>query len=264
MNSILVFSLCILVSWSPSFAAEKILLTGSSTVAPLIDEIAKQFESQNKNIRIDIQTGGSTRGIIDARRGVSQIGMVSRKLKVNEADLLKFTIALDGIGIILHADNPVTELSKQQILAIFKGEITKWSEVGGPDQRIIVVNKAQGRSTLELFLKYFKTKSSSIKSHVIIGDNEQGIKTISAHPWSIGYVSIGTAEFNIANGSPIKILDLEGVKASVENVRSGLYPLSRPLNFVTSKQPIGPIKEFIDYARNRKEIIKGQYFVPIN
>jgi phosphate transport system substrate-binding protein len=249
---------------SLTFAGERILLTGSSTVAPLVDELAKSFEKKHKGVRVDVQTGGSTRGIIDARRGTSDIGMISRSLKESEMDLKEFTIAIDGIGIILHRNNPISKLSKKQIVAIFKGELTNWAQLGGPDKRIVVVNKAQGRSTLELFLKYFKLKSSQVHSHIIIGDNEQGIKTVSAQPWSIGYVSIGTAEFNIAHKTPIKLLNMNGVSASVENVKNGSYPLSRKLNLVTSARPVGIIKKFLDFSRNQVDIIQGQYFVPAN
>ncbi|MCH9639427.1 MAG: substrate-binding domain-containing protein, partial [Betaproteobacteria bacterium] len=80
-----------------SAASQRLVLTGSSTVAPLVGEIARQFESLNPGVRIDVQTGGSSRGINDARNGIADIGMVSRALKTNEKDLLAFTIALDGI-----------------------------------------------------------------------------------------------------------------------------------------------------------------------
>jgi len=127
-------------------------LTGSSTVAPLTLEIAKRYEQLHPGVRIDVQTGGSTRGIIDARRGLADIGMVSRRLKVSERDLEAHTIALDGISIILHRDNSVQTLSNEQIIKIYTGKISNWSSLGGPDQSITVVNKAEGRSTLALFL----------------------------------------------------------------------------------------------------------------
>lgn len=243
----------------------KVLITGSSTIAPLAQEIARQFEKNHEGKKIDVQTGGSTRGVIDARNGFSDLGMVSRDLKSNETDLIKHTIALDGIGIILHKSNSIQVLSEKQIRQIFTGEITNWKEVGGSDQRIVVVNKAEGRSTLELFLKYFSLKPSDIKAHIIIGDNEQGVKTVSVQPYSIGYVSIGTAEYSISNNIPLKLLPLNGVKASVENVRNRSYPLSRQLNLVSKKERSPLVDKFINYALSdkSKDIIKGQYFVPV-
>ena len=102
---------------------EKLVLTGSSTVAPLAAEIGKRFESLHSNVRVDVQTGGSSRGVSDARAGLADIGMASRALKDDEKDLLQFTIALDGISVIVNKANPVETLNKQQIIDIYTGKI---------------------------------------------------------------------------------------------------------------------------------------------
>lgn len=244
---------------------QKITLTGSSTVAPLTLEIGKRFEKLNKGVRVDVQTGGSGRGISDARSGQAMIGMASRALKADEKDLLAFTIALDGICVILHKSNPVSKLSDEQIKAIYTGQIRNWKEVGGKDAPITVVNKAEGRSTLELFLGYFALKNSDVKAQVVIGDNQQGIKTVSGNPDSIGYVSIGTAEFEEQDGTPIKLLAMNGIAPSVENVRNGTFPLSRPLNLLTKSAPQGLVKRFLDFAQSKEvhDLVKDQYFVPL-
>lgn len=246
-------------------ADQKLVLTGSSTVAPLMSEIGKRFEKQNPGVRVDVQTGGSSRGIGDARSGLADIGLASRPLKSEEGDLKSFTIALDGVGLILHRNNTVKSLTDQQVIDIYTGKVNNWSDVGGKDIRITVVNKAEGRSTLELFLHHFKLKNSDIKAHVVIGDNQQGIKTVAGNPGAIGYVSIGTAEFDAGNGVPIKLLPMSGVAATVENVRNGSFPLSRPLNLVTKYIPMGLTRQFIDFARSKavNDIVESQYFVPI-
>ena len=246
-------------------ATERLILTGSSTVAPLVGEIARRFETMNPAVRIDVQTGGSSRGINDTRKGTADIGMVSRALKLDEIDLHAFTIALDGISIILHANNRVTTLNKQQIVDIYTGKITNWKSVGGADARITVVNKAEGRSTLELFLHYLELKNSQIKPHAIIGDNPQGIKTVAGNPNAIGYVSIGAAEYEAKRGVPIKLLPLDGVDATIANVRNGTFPLSRPLNLITSREPQGLARRFIEFARSLQthDLVEAQYFVPV-
>jgi len=246
-------------------APERLVLTGSSTVAPLVGEMARRFETMNPGVRIDVQTGGTSRGINDTRNGTADIGMVSRALKPDETDLHAFAIALDGISIILHANNPVTTLSKQQIIDIYTGKITNWKSVGGADARITVVNKAEGRSTLELFLHYLELKNSQIKPHAIIGDNPQGIKTVAGNPNAIGYVSIGAAEYEAERGVPIKLLSLDGVDPAIANVRNGSFPLSRPLNLITSREPQGLIQRFIEFARSPQihDLVEAQYFVPL-
>lgn len=244
---------------------QKLVLTGSSTVAPLASEIGKRFEAAHRGVQVDVQTGGSSRGIADARNGLADIGMASRSLKPGEEDLFAHTIARDGIGVILHRDNPVNQLTRDQVVAIYRGEITNWKDVGGRDRPIVVVNKAQGRSTLELFLDHFELEPQDVQASIIIGDNEQGVKTVAGNPDAIGYVSIGTAEYDEEHGAPIKLLPLEGVVPSVSSVRSGDFPLSRPLNFVTLSEPQGLAEEFIAFARSPavNDLVQGLYFVPV-
>src|SRR6516162_3583699 len=147
---------CAVMGCSRSSETKKLVLTGSSTVAPLAGELGKRFEELHPGVRVDIQTGGSSRGLTDARQGLADIGMVSRKLNPDEQDLHAFAIANDGISIILHQKNPLSKLSRSHIIDIYTGKITNWSEVGGDDAPITVVNKAEGRSTLELFCHHFK------------------------------------------------------------------------------------------------------------
>ena len=245
---------------------EKLTLTGSSTIAPLASELAREFETLHPNVRVDVQTGGSSRGIADARSGVADIGMASRPLKIKEKDLFAHEIAYDGIALILNAQNPVSELTDQEIIAIYTGDIDNWRQVGGPDQAITVINKAEGRSTLELFLKYFKLDNKQVKADIIIGDNQQGIKTVAGSPAAIGYVSIGTAEFEVSQNTAIKILGLGGIPATTSTVKDGDFPLSRPLNFVTVGPPEGLSKTFIEFAQSDKvhSLVESQFFIPVD
>ncbi|NGZ97263.1 MAG: ABC transporter substrate-binding protein [Nitrospira sp. WS110] len=245
--------------------AGKLVITGASTLAPLIAEIGKRFESLYPKVRVDVQTGGSSRGVADTRQGLADIGMVSRSMKDEEKDLHAFPVARDGVGIILHKDNPVQTLTDEQVIAIYTGKITNWKDVGGRDATITVVNKAEGRSTLEVFLHYFKLKNTDVKVQVVIGDNEQGVKTVAGNRNAIGYVSIGTAEYDASQGVPIKLLPVGGTPASTETVRNGTFPISRPLHIVTRTAPAGSAKAFIDFAQSKAvhDIIKQQYFVPL-
>jgi len=240
-------------------------ITGSSTVAPVIADIAKQFEQAHPGTRIDVQTGGSSRGISDARTGRADIGMVSRALHENEGDLKAYPFAMDGIAIITHASNPVKMLDREEIIEVFTGQVTNWQQLGGADQTVTVVNKAEGRSTLELFLAYFELSNSDIKPHVVIGDNQQGIKTVAGNPGAIGYVSIGSAEFEAGYGTPIQLMPLSGVAPTTVHVADGSFPLSRQLNLVTVGEANGLAAQFIEYARSEAsyKLIQEHFFVPL-
>ncbi|MCA9072823.1 MAG: phosphate ABC transporter substrate-binding protein, partial [Planctomycetaceae bacterium] len=247
---------------------QTITLTGSSTIAPLAAELGKRFEEQNPGYRVDVQTGGSSRGVAEAKTHQADIGMVSRALSEDEKEFLSdHPIARDGICLIVHQTNPVSELTDEQIVKIYTGEITNWQEVGGPDSEIVVVHKAEGRSTLELFLKHFGLKNEQVEADSIIGDNQQGIKLVSQRPEAIGYVSIGTAQYEAENGVTIKLLPVGGVEATVENVANETFPLSRTLNLVTAKDAdLSPAtKKFLEFAQSAEvhDVVEGQQFVPL-
>jgi phosphate transport system substrate-binding protein len=244
---------------------EKVTLTGSSTIAPLAAELGKRFEKANPGVRIDVQTGGSSRGIADAKRGLADIGMSSRALKDDEKEgLSSVVLALDGVCFLVHKDNPVNELNNAQIVEIFTGKTANWKAVGGKDAPITVINRADGRSELELFTHHFKLKASDIKASLIAGDNEQGIKTLAGNPDAIIYMSIGTSEQDAARGVPIKLLPLAGVQASVENVRNGSFPFSRPLVLITGKTVKPTAQKFLDFALSAEAqpLIQEFSFVP--
>ncbi len=245
-------------------ASRRIVLTGSSTLAPLMVEIGRAYERNHPGIRVDVQTGGSSRGISDVRRGLVDLGMVSRALKPTESDLTPFLIARDGIGFIVHRDNPVHSISSEQIVAIYTGRIRNWTDLGGPAAPIVVVHKAAGRSTQELFLEHFHLAPDDVRADVIIGDNEQGIKTVAGNRHAIGYVSIGTAEYHVAHGAPLRLLPLDGIPATVEELAAGRYRLARELNLVSRGRPADRVWPFLEFAQSSAadRLIEEQYFVP--
>ena len=155
-------------------------------------------------------------------------------------------------------------LSNDQIRAIYTGALTNWRQVGGLDALITVVNKAEGRSTLELFLEHFRLDSCQIKASVVIGDNQQGILTVAADPHALGYVSIGTASHEAKAGAAIRLLPLAGIAPCLENVRSGRYPLSRPLNLVIQPPAAPGVVPFLAFARSPEvnDLVESQFFVP--
>lgn len=245
----------------------KLTITGSSTVAPLVGEIAKRFEENNPAVRVDVQSGGSGKGIADARQRIVNIGMASRDLKPDEDGLIAHRIAADGVGLIVNQSNQVNELTESQVVGLYTGRYKNWKELGGADLPVIVVHKAEGRATLEVFLKHFRLTNPQVKADVIVGDNEHGVKTVANTKGAIGYVSIGTAEADIEIGHPIRLLPLRGVAASSENVANGSYPMSRFLNLVMPSQSDSDLeREFVNYCQSEDvhDIVVTQYFVPID
>lgn len=244
--------------------SQRLVVTGSSTVAPLAAEMAARFEQLHPQIRVDVQTGGSGKGIADVRAGVADIGMASRDLKEAENDLQSHQIAVDGVGFIVNAGNSLAQISRSQVLQIYRKKVSNWRQLGGADQPIVVVHKAEGRATLEVFLKHFELQNSDVQADVIVGDNEHAVKTVAQIPGAVGYVSIGTAIADAAAGVSIRLLPLDGVPASIETVAAGSFPLSRPLHLVTSPTPGEAVTRFIKFCQSKQvhDIVIAQHFVP--
>ncbi len=260
-----IFSFLSISAHSKDIEKIKLNISGSSTIAPLASELAKAFELKYPNYRIDVQSGGSSKGLADVRNKLSDLGMVSRDLTEKEAEFHGTPIAYDGIAIIAHKDNPIFELNSQQVVSVYTGKYTNWKELGGADQPITVVNKAEGRSTLELFLQFFNLKNSDIKAKIIVGENEQAIKLIGGNKWSIGYVSIGSAEYASKISKTIKTLRLNGVDATLANVTNRTYPIRRTLNFVNDSKNTEKVKRFLAFFKEPEavRIIEDQFFVPL-
>jgi len=227
----------------------RLILTGSSTVAPLAGEIAKLYEKLHPDVRVDVQTGGSSRGIADAKRGTADIGMSSRDLKESELQgVQSHLLAIDGVCMLVHADNPVDNLTDQQVRDIYTGKLTHWSQLGGPDREITVINRADGRAEVEVVLEHLGLKPEQIKPDLIAGENQQGIKSVAADPAAITYMSVGASEYEAARGVKVKLLNWNGVPAGSDTVASGKFPVSRSLILITKDQPNHLATSLIDYA----------------
>lgn len=245
--------------------SERYLINGSSTVAPILAEAAARIEADNSRLKIDVQTGGSTRGILDTRDGRNSAGMASRDLSADEADGLDIrTIAYDGIAMIVNADNPVGGLTSDQVRQLFTKRVDNWEALGGPAGEVHLVNKAEGRATLEVFLEYFELDNREIKADAVVGDNAQGVRLVAGDPQAIGYVSIGEALHAQERGVPIKLLAQDGVLPTPESVGDGSYPVRRTLNLLFLGKADRTGNEILGFLRSAQgqEIIRGLGFVP--
>ncbi|HTU93184.1 MAG TPA: phosphate ABC transporter substrate-binding protein [Gemmataceae bacterium] len=248
----------------PEQKVRNLVLTGSAGMMPLLRDLGKRFESDHAGVRVDVQAGGSSRGVSETQQGLADIGMVARSLKPDEAMLHATPIALDSVCIIVNRSNPVQALQDDQIVRMYTRGVSNWKEVGGPDLPIVLVHMTDGRALLDLFLDHFKLRSTQIRADALIQDSEQGIQAVASRPGAIAYVSCSRAETVGAN-VPIRALPSEGIAPTTENVRDGTYPLSRQLQLVTRDPPKGLIAEFIEYARSNAalDLIQKHHFITL-
>jgi phosphate transport system substrate-binding protein len=215
---------------------------GSTTVQPLAEKLGKAFE-EDHDVKIVIQGGGSSTGVKSADQGTVDIGAASREIKPDEPDLVKHLLARDGIAIVTHPSNSVTGLTTEEVKAIFAGEITKWDEVGGEDKDIHVVAREEGSGTRAAFEELVMGEEGLITASAILQPSNGVVRTtVAEDPNSIGFLSFGYLD------DSVKALAIDGIAATVENAKSGTYPVVRPLYFLTKEEPKGMVKEFIDFC----------------
>jgi phosphate transport system substrate-binding protein len=259
---------------TPPAGPQNLVVTGSRAMAPLVKEIGQRFEAAHPGTRIDVQAGfvpsgtpggGSDRGVQDARAGLADVGMAARPLRADEAALHPFAIGHDGLVFIVHQTNPVPGLTDEQVVRIYTKQSTNWALVGGKDGPITVLSQAEGTSALDVFLTRFKLKVGQVRADQTIFQSAQGLKAVAERPAAVAYVSAGEAQAAVAAGTAVRILPLDGVTATAENVRAGTYPLVRPLYLVTRAPPAGLAKEFIDFAQSAevRDLVEKYHFVPL-
>lgn len=245
--------------------AIRYLVTGSSTVAPVLQAISESIHDEGAGWIIEVQTGGSGRGIADIRAGECNMGMASRELSAEEsAGISVHAFAFDGVALIAAASNECAGLTHEQVVGIYTGKLQNWNEVGGGDLEIEVINKAEGRATLTVFLEHFGLKNSEVSADAVIGDNAQGIRLVANNPKAVGYVSIGEALSAIQRGEKIKLLALDGVLPSLQSVRDGSFPLRRSLSVLFAREMSSMDQSVLGYLHSEAglAVIEGFGFVP--
>lgn len=239
-------------------------VSGSGPMAPMIAEMAKDFQKLHPRVSIEVQASSSGRGYTDAKQGKLDIAMVSRVLPAEERELVPFLIARDGICVVIHSGNPVESLSQKQTADIYTKKIANWREVGGDDKPLYVIAAPLAAGSTELFLHYLRIKNADVRADFLELTIADRFAALAKNTSGILYSSLGEAERRTAAGEQVKILPMEGVPATRENLAAGRYPLARPLALVTRGLPSGTAKAFIDYARSPEatHLIERYEFVP--
>lgn len=221
---------------------ESITIAGSTSVQPFSEVLAEEFMVQNPHARVNVQGGGSSQGIEAVRTGVSDIGASSRELKSEEKGFHEHLIARDGIVVVVHPSNPVNNLSLKELKDIFSSRIENWQELGGPDRKIVLVSREAGSGTRDGF-ETLAMDGETVSNRALIANSTGAIRMIVAGDRNaIGYISLAVLD------STVKPLRIDDVRPTAENIRNGKYAISRPFIYLTSEEPEGLTRDFIDFV----------------
>jgi phosphate transport system substrate-binding protein len=220
-------------------------ISGSTSVSPFVEHLAEIYQRQHPGAKIDVQSLGSTAGIQAAISGVAELGMSSRDLDAEEAAQLdQKVIARDALAVVVHPSNAVTQLTLDQVQAIFSGKITTWAELGGQPEPIVVIVREAGSGTFGAFEELMMKGQPITTSALRQGSNGAIRQLVSLDPNAIGYISLGLVD------QTVKAAAINNVEPSVEHVEAGTYTFVRPFLFVWRKgQPFSPLAAgFVDYV----------------
>lgn len=255
---------------------------GSDTMVNLAQAWAEEYAVVKPDVSVEVSGGGSGTGIAALINGTVDIANCSRKMEVMELENarentgkepVEFLVGYDALAIFIHKDNPLEEISMQQLAEIYgeKGQITRWSQLGvkmpnGAPDEIILVSRQSNSGTYHYFREAVLGKKRDFRlGSIDMHGSKDVVELVSRTPSAIGYSGMGYATSRV---KMIKVSHRIGEPAyapTIENTQQGLYPISRPLFMYTLGQPIGHIREFIDWilSDEGQKIVAMTGYVPL-
>jgi phosphate transport system substrate-binding protein len=252
---------------------------GSDTIVNLALAWAEKYQTDHPDVRISVTGGGSGTGLAALVNGTVDIANASRQIKSEEIEQarangiepIEHIIAGDAIAVIVHPDNPVNELTLQQISDIYSGKISNWSEIGGEDRPIVRLSRETNSGThvyfLETVLRLGSKEDKTLFSMdtLLLPSSEGIIAEVRQNPNAIGYDGLGYVPHDVKKIAIAKSAGEPYVLPSVETVNDKSYPIARDLYMYTAGEPTGIIKAYLDWilSPEAQEIVLELGFVPI-
>ena len=253
---------------------------GSDTIVNLALAWAEHYQEEHPDIRISVTGGGSGTGIASLINGTVDLANASRQIKPEEIeeaqskgiDPVEHVIARDAIAVIVNPENPVTQLTLQQISDIYSGKISNWQEVGGEDRPIVRLSRETNSGThvyfLETVLRLGEKENKTLFSRdtLLLPSSEGIIAEVRQNPNAIGYDGLGYVPDDLKMIAIAKEAGGEYVLPSVETVNDATYPIARDLYMYTAGDPAGLVKTYLDWiisSDEAQEIVRELGFVPI-
>ncbi len=256
-----------------------IQIKGSDTMVNLGQAWAEKYMGENPADFVAVTGGGSGTGLSSLISATCDIAMSSRNIKEKEVSLAKqkginpfeIKVALDGLAVVVNPKNPVSKLTLSQLADIFIGKTTNWKDLGGQDQKIVILSREVNSGTHVYFKEHVlrkgdaNSKEEFVPSALMLPSSQAIADEVAANSAAIGYYGMGYISKKQKAVAVAKDIKSEFIEPTVENVISGKYPISRPLFFYTNGEPQGLLKKFIDFTLSKEgqEIVIQTDFVPI-
>ena len=251
-----------------------ITVKGSDTLVILGQRWAEVYMQKNSGVSIQVTGGGSGTGIAALINGTTQVAEASRPMKDKEIanlkakrglDALELPVAVDGLAVYVHEENPVSELTLAQLKAIYTGAVKNWKDVGGKDERIILYSRENNSGTYVYFKEHVLENADYYPTAQTLPGTAAVINAVAKDPRGIGYGGI-------AYGKGIKHLRVKkdaaspAIEPTMENVLAGRYPISRYLYWYLAGQPSGDLLTFSQWvvSREGQAVVEKVGYYPLN
>ncbi|KWT90972.1 PstS family phosphate ABC transporter substrate-binding protein [Candidatus Magnetominusculus xianensis] len=259
--------MCIMLFSVYAQAEESLRIDGSTTVLPIAQKAAEEFNKKNPNIKVSVTGSGSGNGIKALMDGTTDVATSSREAKEKEVaaakskgiEMTPFIVAYDGIVPVVHPSMKIDKITMEQLRDIYNGKINSWKDIGGPARPITVVSRDTSSGTYEVWEEKVMKKDLVRADALLVASNGQAVQTVAQNPFALGYVGIGYMD------KSVKPLLVNDVKDSPETVRNGRWPIARGLYMYTKGKPAGNIAKFIDFVMSKEgqDIVNAVKFVSL-
>lgn len=235
-------------SSSGSSKTTKIVATGSTALQPLVEQAGQAYQNEHSNVTINVQGGGSGAGLSQVAKGSVNIGnsdlFAQEQKGLDAKGLVDHKVAVVGMAPVINKDAGVTNISKEQLIKIFQGKITNWKDVGGKDEKITVVNRAQGSGTRATFEKW-GLDNAKVATSQEQDSNGTVQKIVSTTPGAISYLAFSYVK------SDVQALSIDNVKPTEANVATNKWKIWAYEHMYTKGQPTGELKNFLTYMTSK-------------
>ncbi len=238
-------------------------IAGNGPEMPMIEQLARAFEKANPRAYVDILWDENSKPIEIVKSGQAQLAIAGRE----EPDLNATQIAWDGIAVMVNLANHMKEVTTQQVAEIFSGKVRLWSDLGGPETKILLIDRPRNRNIRDAFEQYLGITGKIPDSAKVIGPDDKAIKTVAGTlpPLSaVTYISLGTALDAVSGGVAVRLLPLDKVEPEEPTVKDGRYKLRRPVLLLSKKEPNPMVEAFVAFAlSNEGQSIIDEAYTPL-
>lgn len=256
LNLLLAMTTVLLSAAAPGIAGS-IIIAGEGPELPMIERLARAFEKGHLGSVIEIRWDPSSRPIELVKAGEAFFAVTGREVP----DLTTIPIAWDGIAVVVDFTNPVKEITSQQLAAVFSGKIKQWSELGGPQVEIQLIDRPQNQHIRQSFEETLGIGGRIAKSAKMVRSDQRAISTVAGNRLAVTYASLGVALDAVKYGVDVSLLMIDQVEAAEQTVKDGRYKLRRPVLLLSRKEPNPVAEAFAAFALSKagQEIVEETF-----